>query len=505
MNFQTKRISTEDNKPKPNKNGSSLKQHLIPIIGGVALIAVLLFLIVQAFKSLDFSSVLYSFSKPLTEDTKGQTNILLTGVGGAGHDGPSLTDTIMIASIDQKDKLIPMISIPRDIYVATKQTGKSKINSVYALAAEKYGSEQGMYALKDLVSEITGLDIQYYINIDFKGFVKIIDIIGGIDVNVEKDLYDPFFPKGETTAYETFSVKAGPRHFDGTTALKYARSRETTSDFDRAKRQQQIIQAVKEKALSLNILTNPGKIKEIYDAVSSSIKTNLTIEEIIAMAKFSKDINKESTFPVVINNDPTECGGLLYTPSRDYFGGASVLLPAGADYSYTKLFTTKILENIPGLVKQEEVQVLNGTKTTGLAYEAMSNLSRFCVNVIYYSNAEDRDTDSTIIYYNPGPNGEQPLVLKNVQSIIPSKQVISGIPEQYLSNPKRANTQVVVILGKDYLSNRIDDPFKNLKYTGVPSTSKKSSTQQTEQSTTTTSATKDKSTTTKPNQNKTQQ
>jgi LCP family protein required for cell wall assembly len=485
MDFKTRKIgrgpiSSEKAKPRKPLIAPHLKTQILTLSGGIIFVFILLFFVFQLVRSLDFTSIIFSFGTALQTDKNQKTNILLAGIGGEGHDGPYLTDTIIVAGIDEKNKLVPMLSIPRDLYIDTKQTGRSRINEVLYLGMTKYGEKQGMEILRDTVSKLTGLEIQYYAEINFDGFVKIVDSLGGVDVNVENDIYDPEYPRGDTIQYETFSLKKGLQHLDGATALKYARSRHGTAggNVGRAKRQQQLLFAVKDKALSLNILTNPGKIKELYDSVANSIQTNLSLAEIIELAKMSKDMGNDSAMPLVITDDPTACAGLVYTPAREYFDGASVLLPAGGNYDHLNLFSNIVFENIKDIKDSanDKIQVLNGTKVSGLAYEGMSLLSRFCLNVVYYTNAENRDMEESTIYYKPGPKGEIPAAVGVISKLMPGLKTQAGIPESYLSNEKRQDSSVVVELGKDYLTKRIKDPFDSLKYLVAP----KAPTQQTE-------------------------
>jgi LCP family protein required for cell wall assembly len=203
----------------------------------------------------------------------GRINVLLLGIGGAGHDGPNLSDTIMVMSIDPVTKNAAMLSIPRDLYVKLPAVAKygtqySKIN-----AANVYGGPQ--YAAK-IVSGIIGVPIHYYILADFSGFRQAVDAVGGVDINVAKSLYDPLYPcDSENGKYCAVNIKAGLQHMNGAVALRYSRSRETTSDFDRAARQQQVIAAVRTKALQLSTLTNPVKLASLVDALGSHVKTDL--------------------------------------------------------------------------------------------------------------------------------------------------------------------------------------------------------------------------------------
>lgn len=452
------------------------KAEFITIGIGIVVLVILIFGIFSLIKSLDFSGIIFSFGKNLRTDEAGHTNILLAGVGGEGHDGGNLTDTIIVASIDGDKKLVSMLSLPRDLYVKSEKlkTGE-RINQIYAVGKNEINSKAGMDALTEIASGITGLKIDYYAKVDFGGFVKIVDDLGGVDVVVEKDIYDPYYPLGETTHYQTFSIKAGAQHLDGATALKYARSRKTTSDFDRARRQQQLLMAIKEKALSMNVLTDPGKIQAIYDSLKDSIETNMTVDEIIGLAKMAKDFGKENIMSNVLSDDPTACGGFLYTPAREFFDGAFVLLPAGKNYDSIKEMTDLIFQNGDVIKSQPVIQVLNGTKTPNLAGEVGVYLNRICFNVVYYGNADTKDHAVTTIYYQPGPKGEKPPVVDLVAKFLPYKQQ-AGIPQSYLDSEKKADTQVVIELGADYLSHRLKDPFNVLPYLVAPKSSSQQST-----------------------------
>jgi LCP family protein required for cell wall assembly len=117
--------------------------------------------------------------------------------------------------------------------------------------------KQGINYLAAKVSEITGQSINHYLVVDFRGFQKIVDVLGGVEVDVPHDLIDRMYPVDGQDRYTTLIIRSGPQYFDGSTALKYARSRHSTSDFDRSERQQIIIKAIKERALSAGFLTNP--------------------------------------------------------------------------------------------------------------------------------------------------------------------------------------------------------------------------------------------------------
>ncbi|MCC6643589.1 LCP family protein [Candidatus Peregrinibacteria bacterium] len=469
-NFDPEQL--EHNSSKHSNNHS---MHLLSIGAGIIILVALFWVAFSLIKNLDFGSIVFSFGKDLHKDDHKLTNFLLVGTGGAEHDGSNLTDTIIVASLDQESKTVKMLSLPRDLYIDDKETGGQRINKVYDTYLVKYkNSPKAMEKLGELITSLTDMPIHYYVKIDFDGFVKIVDAMGGVTVDVEHSIYDPNYPLGETDKYTTFKIDAGVQNLDGETALKFARSRKTTSDFDRAYRQQQLLSAIKEKAISLDILTNPTKIQSLYNSVADSIETNLSVTEIIELAKISKDIDKNAIQSRVITDDYTSCGGLLYTPVREYFGGAAVLLPAGEEYDEINKFSDNYF-NSKGTLNHE-IQVLNGTKTANLALTVLNRLSRDCLNVVYYGNASDRTLEKSVIYYNTdlpeeSAENQKKIVSDNIPPEIAiikkifDAPVIEGIPPEYLESEKRANSKIVIEMGADYKSLLSKDAFDNLKYT----------------------------------------
>jgi LCP family protein required for cell wall assembly len=437
----------------------------ITIAAAAILIIGLGFIIINLVKSLDFGSLIFSFGKELAKDEHQKTNFLLIGTGGEGHDGANLTDTLIVASLDNQSKQIKMISIPRDLYVDLADTGGQRINKVYDTYLNELGPSGATEKLAETVTKITGAEIQYYVKVDFNGFVKIIDALGGVEVDVENAIHDPFYPKGETIYYETFHIDAGLQTLDGETALKFARSRKTTSDFDRARRQQQLMAAVKDKALSLDLLTNPDKLQKLYASIDSSIETDLTVSEILELGKISQDIERDQIDSRVLSDQFDSCGGFLYTPSRELFGGASVLLPAGNDFEFINQFTRDYFDH--DFRQISDIQVLNGTKTAGLAGKYLDMLSRACLNVVYYGNASDRAMDESRIFYQADEEGNPPADLKLVKHYI-NAPAVEGIPPEYLETEKRANTKIVIELGADYKDIVATDPYDKLLYINPP-------------------------------------
>lgn len=478
MNFKTRKINkrpilatntivqSKDRKIfKEEKDSSSIPKLKINLIASI-LFVIIVFLSYGIYKNIsaiDYSILLKVAGTSLLSDEDGLTNFLILGIGGKNHDGGDLTDTIMIASLDQKNKHVSMVSIPRDIYIKDETIGSSKINEVYYYAKKHFNDENaGLSFFTTKIEELTGTDIHYYLLADFKGFKDIIDIIGGVEINVENDIYDPYYPKDGTYFYETFSIKKGIQTLDGETALKYARSRKTTSDFDRSFRQQQIIYAIKEKAMSSDILFSNEKITEILNSLKSNVFTNIKVGEILTMGAIAKDYSHDNITHQLLHDDPNFCGGLLYTPPRIDFNGAFVLLPAGGAEYLHHFFD--LLFKYTKSNETTKIHILNGTSKAGVATETKQILTRYCFDINRYGNGLTQNVSETIYYYKEkfDENGEiissRPLALDFLQTIIPGKESVTP-PEEYKEFLNE--TDIVLELGEDYINseNYLEDPF----------------------------------------------
>src|SRR3990167_4140405 len=211
-----------------------------------------------------------------------RTNFLLLGVGGGNHPGAYLTDSVILVSIDLTSGDTVLISLPRDIWI---ESLSAKLNTAYY-----YGQTQtaggGITLAKAAVGEIIDQPIHYAAVLDFSGFEKAVDVLGGIDLVVPHGFVDDQYPipgkeeaEPEADRYERLEFKAGPQHFNGSEALKYVRSRYSGgvegTDYARAGRQQQVILAFKNKLLSVGTLLNPGKLRTLYRLFKDSVKTDL--------------------------------------------------------------------------------------------------------------------------------------------------------------------------------------------------------------------------------------
>ncbi len=251
-------------------------------------------------------------------------NVLILGIRGVNDpNGGLLSDTIMVISLEPKTGKIALISIPRDLYVEMPHHNfKNKINEVYVHGIEDENWKKGLKYSEEAVADVTGLDIHYATSVDFKAFKEIIDTFGGVTITLDK----PFSERNQF-AEGIIELPAGRQVIDGDTALLFVRARFSTSDFDRAKRQQQVLLAIKEKAFSLGVLSNPAKIISILNSLGNHVKTDAELWEIKELIVLMQKINTTDVKRKVFD---TSESGLLYASRDD--NGSYILLPEGDDF-----------------------------------------------------------------------------------------------------------------------------------------------------------------------------
>lgn len=426
----------------------------IPLAISILIILGLFIGIAQALSNINLNVFLKVAGDELQKDQYGHTNFLVLGTGDKNHEGADLTDTIMLVSVDDENKLVSMLSIPRDLYVEDEEVGNSKINETYYHGKKYYDDERaGLEFMKMKMEELTGIEIQYWIKLNFQGFKDLIDALGGIDIFVENAIYDPYYPKAETFLYETFSIEAGQQHLDGETALKYARSRKTTSDFDRADRQQKIIYAIKEKALQTDTILSKSKVTNLLNVLKENIDTNIKVSEILTLGAIAQDYTQESITQRLLHDDPTQCGGFVYPPPLANYGGMFVLIPAGGYDTIRKY--SELIFGYQQIAKENiRIYVLNGTKEYGVAGETKQVLQRYCFDVTGFGNGPVKDALTTTYYYpkkydEKGKELEtyRPVALDFLQKYIPGVESTEIAPEyqEYL-----LDADLIIELGQDY-------------------------------------------------------
>ncbi len=269
-------------------------------------------------------------------------NILLLGIGGGNHDGPNLSDSMIFASINLNKNKVTLISIPRDLWISDIN---QKINAAYAIGQEKRAGG-GLVLAEAVVSKVVGQPVDYGVRIDFSGFVKAVDEVGGLDITVDRSFIDYKYPiegkeddscghtveelKALATAssqlqafpcrYMTVSFNKGLQHMDGKTALEFVRSRHALgqegTDFARSQRQEKVIKAFKDKIISPQTLLDPGKILNLYNIVKNSIDTDIKSDEFDDFIRLGEKMKnaKIQTTVIDIGDEETKRPGLLVNP-----------------------------------------------------------------------------------------------------------------------------------------------------------------------------------------------
>lgn len=370
-------------------------------LGFVAVFFVLLGLFFYASGGGSSSGVLDVILNPgnQLETDKGRVNVLLLGIAGGKHDGPNLTDTIIIASYNPHTQSVDLVSLPRDLWIQDQQI---KVNALYQAGLNK---GMGIGFVQDQIGNILGIKIPYGLRVDFSGFVKAVNLIDGIDVDVERSFDDYAYPvegkedemcgllekevevneeqakslnievgkhkalvdkddKIATTSakaneplkytdndvlkyfpcrFEHLEFTKGITHMDGEIALKFVRSRHGTgiegSDFARSKRQQRVIQSIREKILSTQTLTDPAKIIGLMNTFGSSVEVNIPVALYPKFLEVARDIKQTRVHVIDGSINPP----ILINPSKDQYGGAWVLVPPKDDYKVIANYISDLL------------------------------------------------------------------------------------------------------------------------------------------------------------------
>lgn len=464
-------------KPKPHKRGKLIKRVLLAVIllfiltGGVFSYKILAASnkISTANRSMigQLSDLFFSQGRLLKGEKDDRINILLLAIGGEGHSGENLTDTIMIISFRPSDNSVALLSVPRDLYVQVpNEQYFSKLNAVHAYAeAKKAGS--GPDAIKEKITEITGLPIHYYARVDFTGFKEIVDAVGGVNVTIPNSFFD---------YWHKISFSAGTETMNGDRALAYVRARYIEGpeggDFKRAGRQQQVLLALRDKVFSVNTALDFNKINGIIDSVSNNLRTDMDLGEIKRFYEIARTVDRNKVNSVVLTTGPK---GVL-VGSTVVMGGvpASILKPRLGDQNYSEIqaiaqdifnsnnhIDTASANNNPPVTPPAEllassspspspstapaikptVEIRNGTNITGLAKSISDKLTSEDYTVTGIANAATRTNTSTTIYTltQRGKDGSQ-----NVS------QIVSGsLKDQLPSGEKTSSADILIILGED--------------------------------------------------------
>ncbi|OGE74398.1 MAG: hypothetical protein A3I07_00380 [Candidatus Doudnabacteria bacterium RIFCSPLOWO2_02_FULL_42_9] len=431
-------------------------------------------------------NLLLSPDKELIGESNGQINILLMGIGGPGHEGALLTDTMLVANINIQTNEVVLTNIPRDFMVDLPKYRLQKINAAYAYA-ERDNPGTGGEAAIDEIEAVTGLEIPYYAVIDFKGFVKGVDDVGGLDITIDRTFTDAFYPDYKNGYLAPVTFTKGPEHMNGERALIFARSRKGNnnegSDFARSERQKKILVAFKEKVFALK-LNDLKTLNNLLGAFTDNFRTNMEPHELKRLTDLGSKIQEQSVYsfslepdgelvcsalidlatgkppvPIAVPPTPTPppAGGPTPTPSPSPSPTPTPEEEPELDNPSTTAYVVipcvgKTLADIHthlkdsiyfAKLKKESaiVEIQNSTGKTGLANSLFGTLTNLGFEIKFTSFTGKVPLEQSIIYDNS--HGGKPNTLEYLNSNY--KLTISDV------NYTGSTADFVIILGKDAL------------------------------------------------------
>ncbi|MGC9334155.1 MAG: LCP family protein [Anaerolineae bacterium] len=361
-------------------------------------------------------------SQAAVRGNKDQLNIVLLGSDKRPRSGAWRTDSMIVVSVDMQNNIVRLLSIPRDLWVYIPGHGYNRINTadLWGELAKKGG---GPERVKQTIQHNLGIPIHYYVRIDFQGFINIIDTVGGIDVDVDCPLPD-------------INLSAGMHHMDGKQALRYARSRKSTNDFDRGRRQRKVLMALWDQALTLDIIP---KLPQLWRNMAGSFQTDLSLEQVINLAYVGAQLKPQRIISRAIG--PSLVQGWI-TPQ-----GAAVLLPredrmrSMLDSFYAPLDATRLDAS-----NKVQVRVLNGSPRREAEELAAAALRWEGYKVTSTGVAESRDYAQTRILVYSGKVAEAQAVAQYLHVPVSSVEDVTGIE----SPPGGQAIDLLVILGRNY-------------------------------------------------------
>jgi LCP family protein required for cell wall assembly len=229
-------------------------------------------------------------------------NILLMGIDTRPDQDVTRTDAMILVHINRKAGRVSLLSIPRDLWVDIPGFGPARVNAAYPIGERRLGKGYGGALARETVSNLVGVPVHHFVLVDFEGFKKVIDTIGGIQVNVPKPINDPNYP---TEDYRTISLHfdIGVQSMDGTRALQYARTRHADSDFGRNQRQQQVLMAIFQRVRELGILSQLTNIDSYTSALRDYIRTDISRSDMLRLARIAADLKTDSVQRYAIGPD----------------------------------------------------------------------------------------------------------------------------------------------------------------------------------------------------------
>ncbi|PKN93584.1 MAG: hypothetical protein CVU44_09560 [Chloroflexi bacterium HGW-Chloroflexi-6] len=345
------------------------------------------------------------------------------------------TDTIVVAAIRPRDGQVSLISFPRDLWVNIPTVGLQRINTAYQYGEIYDYPGGGPGLLKDTILTNFGLAIDQTAMVDFDGFRKIVDTLGGVDLPIacpytDWHLIDPSFDPEYEDNWSLYTVGPGIIHMDGDLALWYARSRQKSNDFDRGRRQQEVLRAIYKQTLSTNTLAS---LPQLYNDLNSSIKTDVGPGDVLALAPLAFQLNNADIRSYYVAGDLVTS---WITP-----GGAYVLLPN------TEAIQAMLAEALSPSARQEERQVFTVEVQNGSYNDGWETLAAERLNYAGYETsigeADHRQYAATMLLDLSDDHDPQ-----RASSLL----AVLGLPETSLVTATDSDSPVdyILIVGNDY-------------------------------------------------------
>ena len=392
-----------------------------------------------------------------------QVNILLLGMGGYENDAPYLTDSIMAVTIDPTSNRVMLASIPRDLTIGMNlqnppsRIWTQKINAAYevpytnvicCVASQYTGRTGGGYAAEHEVGMVTGLTFDKYIAVDFVAFRDMVNALGGVDVCLSTNLDDYSYPNYHN-GFMPIHFKAGCQHLNGEQALEIARSRHAqqpaqASDFGRAQRQQDIMQAIKKKATTVNGFS---KAPQLLDALQKNINTDMSLSDMKAIYDWGKNLPDTSIVRVALTATSGAAPGNLLDYG-DCGLGPYVSQLCADDPSFTMIhkYLASVLIDPKTLAEKAPVQFVNGSNS----FAGLDSLvtAMFDPTGLQLADPVGHRPSSTTLILDYS-NGQFPLTAKYLQNFFGG----TIVPATPANSPPAAGQQtygLVVVLGHDF-------------------------------------------------------
>ena len=360
-------------------------------------------------------------------------NILLIGVDRREGDTNTLNDVNILVHVDPQRRFASMLSVPRDTWVNIPDYGYSKINAAFNVGQNAHAAEGGGPVwVKRTAEQFLGVRVHYYALVNFRGFERIVDFLGGLTIDVPRPLVDNEYPT-ENYGYTRVYIPAGLQHMDGATALKYARSRHADNDLYRNLRQQQVLLAMRDSILQRNILSYLGELEKILSQFADTFETDMPLQTIIALGQLAPKIERENiaTYSLGI-----ECFSEVLTPTYKLIPNLRCVEDA-----VWEMQLDPTLRNL----REEgaQIEILNGTLTcTGCASSAAEYLRVRGFTVLTYGNAENAGYYTHTLILDSGNHPFTREELAQMLDVAPDNVRQEAVPG--------STADIVIILGDDY-------------------------------------------------------